>query len=84
MIDGATGVLFDEQSVESLCAAMLRLEQGRFAPADCRRNAERFASEHFRRRMEEIIQRQLRFHVHGSASAPLRAEPVAADRIAAR
>lgn len=84
VIDGATGVLFDEQSVESLCAAMLRLEQGRFVPADCRRNAERFASEHFRRRMEEIIQRQLRFHAHGLASAPLRAEPVAADRIAAR
>jgi glycosyltransferase involved in cell wall biosynthesis len=57
VVDGATGVLFDEQTPESLAEALLRLDQIRIDPQVCRRNAERFAGEEFRRRITEVVRR---------------------------
>lgn len=57
VVDGTTGVLFHEQSASALVAAMLRFEQESFEPRICRLNAERFASERFRRKMHEAISR---------------------------
>lgn len=61
-----TGILFDEQTVDDLADAMRTLEARSFDPLTCRRNAERFDAEVFRRRMRETIRRQVR---HAGAGA---------------
>jgi glycosyltransferase involved in cell wall biosynthesis len=58
VVDGVTGVLFEEQTVESLAGAILRLEAMETDPAACRRNAERFGAPEFRRRMHAAIERE--------------------------
>lgn len=59
VIDGVTGVLFSEQTVDSVVEAMVKLEQNSFDPATCRRNAERFDRSEFRRRLLRTIDRQV-------------------------
>jgi glycosyltransferase involved in cell wall biosynthesis len=59
VIDGRTGVLFDEQSADALGAAVLRFEQLAFRPEECRRNAERFSREKFRRLLWRTIHERL-------------------------
>ena len=50
-----TGILFPEQTAESLAAAVRDFEQRRFAPESCRDNALRFDRARFRRRFEELV-----------------------------
>jgi glycosyltransferase involved in cell wall biosynthesis len=52
-----TGVLFQQQSHESLIEAVRRFEHdaGRFLPAHCRENAMRFDSGRFRERFDELL-----------------------------
>lgn len=51
-----TGVLFRQQTAESVRHAVEQFEAaGEFLPTVCRANAERFASEHFRRKVRETI-----------------------------
>lgn len=56
VIEGETGVFFDEQTPESLSAAVLRFEA---MPATwdepCRRNAERFRPERFRAEIKAFL-----------------------------
>ncbi|WP_027798703.1 glycosyltransferase family 4 protein [Paraburkholderia dilworthii] len=57
-----TGMFFDEQSAESIIAALERFDGHvkRFSPIDCRANAERFSEANFRER----------FFAHVGASVP--------------
>ncbi|MFM0336654.1 glycosyltransferase family 4 protein [Paraburkholderia fungorum] len=57
-----TGMFFDEQSAESIIAAVERFDEHgkRFSPVDCRANAEQFSAAHFRER----------FFAHVRASVP--------------
>ncbi|MCX7623577.1 MAG: glycosyltransferase, partial [Thermomicrobium sp.] len=55
VVDGITGVLFPEQTVEALVAALRRFEQLRFDPAVIRRHAERFRPERFAAEFTEVI-----------------------------
>ena len=55
VIDGVTGVLFGEPSVEALNAAVARLDGLAFEPARLRTHASRFASGRFRRQMQALI-----------------------------
>jgi glycosyltransferase involved in cell wall biosynthesis len=59
VIDGVTGVLFSEQTVESIADAMLQADRIAFDPSLCRRNAERFDRFEFRRRLTRTIERQM-------------------------
>ncbi len=59
VVHGATGVLFEEQTVEGLMQAILQLEQMRLSSTTCRRNAERFDSAEFRGRISRSIEEQL-------------------------
>ncbi len=55
--DGETGVLFDEQSVQSIRAAVERFEQiDTWDPAAIRAHAETFDQSHWRQRFGEIVQ----------------------------
>ena len=54
---GRSGLFFDEQSAAAIAAAIVSFErlQPPIAPADCRRNAERFAAARFRREFTGFI-----------------------------
>ncbi len=57
----ATGLLFAEQSVEAIVAAVERFEReaSLFTPATCRANAERFSIARFRQGLRDAIARRL-------------------------
>jgi glycosyltransferase involved in cell wall biosynthesis len=55
--DGQTGVLFAEQTAESLAGAIERFEGLEIDPAAVRRNAERLRRERFRSEMAQVIDR---------------------------
>lgn len=55
IVDGETGVLFLEQSVEALVEAIEGLDALRVDPAACRENALRFDAAIFRTRMAEVV-----------------------------
>lgn len=57
-----TGILFEEQTCDSLIGAIRRFEQepGRFSPERCRENAMRFEPSRFRQRFLEIVDSQWR------------------------
>ncbi len=57
VLDGRTGVLFDEQSPAGLARAIERFEGLTFDEAAVRDNAARFGRERFRREMAEVIAR---------------------------
>lgn len=55
VVEGETGVFFEEQSVEALMGAVERFERMRFDPEACRRNALRFSREICKERLEHFI-----------------------------
>ncbi|HST56501.1 MAG TPA: glycosyltransferase [Solirubrobacteraceae bacterium] len=55
VLDGATGVLYDDSSVDGLCAAIERFESITLADADLRAQAKRFAPARFTRELTELI-----------------------------
>jgi glycosyltransferase involved in cell wall biosynthesis len=55
--EGKTGVFFDEQTPESLVAALEKPLD--FDPADCRANAERFGPERFRTELSDYVAKRL-------------------------
>ncbi|HEX5852219.1 MAG TPA: glycosyltransferase [Solirubrobacteraceae bacterium] len=57
VIDGRTGVLFDERGASALAAAIERFETLQLDPADARENARRFGRERFREEMAAVIER---------------------------
>ncbi len=54
---GETGVLFAEQSVESLVDAVRQFEKMSFTPAAIRRQAERFSAEVFRKHFADFVRK---------------------------
>ncbi len=76
-----TGVLFGEQTVESLVEAVLRFEAEapRITPTACRANAVRFSAAVFRTRMMEVVTQAL----EARAGSPRAAPPVRAPSRAA-
>ena len=59
IVDGKTGVFFEEQSVASLTDAVKRFEklhsQGRFDPKKIRAHAEKFSKERFKKEMTQFL-----------------------------
>lgn len=60
VIDGVTGVLFKEQSVESLIEAIQKFEKMKIAKGSCRKNAERFSNERYDVEMKRFIEEKWR------------------------
>jgi hypothetical protein len=58
VVDGQTGVLFGEQSVGSILAAVERFESLSFEPARIRRHAERFSAACFRSAVTDEVRRE--------------------------
>ncbi len=59
VMENSTGVHFEEQSVDALCQAITDFEARDFDSQVCRRNAERFDSAEFRRRIAEAVEMQM-------------------------
>lgn len=57
VVDGVTGVLFDEQSPAGLAAAIARFEEMHFDERALRDNAQRFSAERFRGEIAELLHR---------------------------
>jgi glycosyltransferase involved in cell wall biosynthesis len=55
VVDGVTGVLFNEQSVDGIVSAIERLDRAEIDPVACRRNAVRFDSSIFQTGMRAVI-----------------------------
>ena len=60
--DGRTGILFPEQTPESLMAAVERCEQMSFDVGVLRANAERFSVEEFQRQLTAFVEKELARH----------------------
>ncbi len=65
VLDGRTGVLFAEQSVAGLAAAIERFETLELDGALVRENAMRFGRDRFRTEMAAVIERALAARAHG-------------------
>lgn len=57
--DGVNGVLFEEQTVESLMEAMERFEKMKFSEAKVCKSAEKFSDEKFKTQLADLINRHL-------------------------
>jgi glycosyltransferase involved in cell wall biosynthesis len=66
VIDGRTGVLFEEQTAAGLAGAIERFQALHLEEADLRANAARFGRARFRREMAEAIERA----ADGQGAAP--------------
>ncbi len=69
VIEGKTGMFFDEQTAASLADAVTRFESQTFQPAECRANASRFQPEQFRARIKRHLAEHLPEHF-GSCDFP--------------
>ena len=56
VIDGETGIFFDNQTAESLIDAIRKFELMKFEKETCRKNAELFGNEHFSLKMKNFIE----------------------------
>jgi glycosyltransferase involved in cell wall biosynthesis len=59
VVDGKTGMFFDEQTVESLSTTLRKFETMTFDPGAIRGHAKKFASEGFRNRIQDIVKEAL-------------------------
>jgi glycosyltransferase involved in cell wall biosynthesis len=66
VLDGSTGVLFAEQSVDGLVGGIERFEALELDPAAVRENAVRFGKDRFRAEMANVIERALTRRPTGS------------------
>lgn len=56
VVDGQTGLFFDEQTSASLCSAVRRFEQMTFSPEVAKAHARKFDNGEFKHQMREFIQ----------------------------
>ncbi len=57
VVESETGLFFDEQSVDSVCDAILRFENQTFDPLVIRQNAMRFDELHFEEKVRQLVSR---------------------------
>lgn len=62
IIEGKTGIFFNEQSVDSLVQALDKFEEmsGNFNPSEIRNNAERFSVERFKREFKAFVDSKMK------------------------
>jgi len=63
VIDGKTGVFFNEPSVESLLNAIKRFEKMKIDPKDCIDQAQKFSKERFKKEIKDFINFRLHLTV---------------------
>jgi glycosyltransferase involved in cell wall biosynthesis len=62
VVDGVTGLFFDEPSVDGLAEATLRFETMEWEPAQIRAHAQRFNGDRFKREIQKVIDLEFARH----------------------
>jgi len=62
VVDGVTGMFFDEQTVESLMQAVKSFDESKFVPETIREHAMKFDKEIYRQKMKEFIEKKYQEH----------------------
>jgi glycosyltransferase involved in cell wall biosynthesis len=75
VIEGRTGLFFDEQSADCLADAVEALDHASISPAACRANAERFRPEVFRNAVKQLLAKELPKLFASPTLAPLASVP---------
>jgi len=57
VIDGLTGILFDDLTVESIIKAIRRFEESKFEAEKIRENAKRFSIDQFKSKINSLVER---------------------------
>jgi len=55
VVEGKTGIFFNELAVDSLCEAVKKFENMEFDPKECRKQAEKFSKETFKEKMRKLV-----------------------------
>lgn len=66
LIEGKTGVLFDELTVESIILAIKQLEKLKINKEDCIKNSQRFSKERFIKEIKQFVNHCYHVPKHGS------------------
>lgn len=66
VVEGQTGVFFDQQTADSVADAITRFENelSRYSASECRANAEKYTNEIFRTRLCEFLETTLGVSIH--------------------
>jgi hypothetical protein len=56
VVEGKTGVFFDQLKVDSLCEAITKFEKMKFDPKVCRDQAEKFDKETFKKKINMLVE----------------------------
>jgi len=62
VVEGKTGLLYDDLSEESLRLALIRFESIKFKPLDCRQNAEKFSKNRFKNKFKKLTEEKWQEH----------------------
>lgn len=62
VVPGVTGEFFEEQTTESLLAALSRFDASSYSPIDCRAQAETFSQHNFRRKLLSYLELVMQNH----------------------
>ena len=57
VVDGKTGILFNDYSVGGLIEAVKKFESSKFSAEDCIEQAQKFSKERFKREIEEFVKK---------------------------
>lgn len=60
VVEGKTGIFFDERTPESLAKAVLKFEKMKFKQEDCINRAQKFSKERFKKEMLQFINAKLK------------------------
>ncbi|MEK7169172.1 MAG: glycosyltransferase [Patescibacteria group bacterium] len=59
VVDGKTGLFFDERTPESLAKAVLKFEKMQFKSEDCINQAKKFSKERFKKEIREFVESRM-------------------------
>lgn len=62
IVDGSTGLFFDEQTPDALAEAVVRFRDDQFDPQTLRQHAEEFSTERFMRRFMQFVEAKIAVH----------------------
>ncbi|MBD3292081.1 MAG: glycosyltransferase [Armatimonadia bacterium] len=68
MVEGVSCRFFDEQTVESLAAALEDFDETRFSPDRCRENALRFSIDRFKQQFGGYVEMRWQEHIDGQSA----------------
>ena len=60
VVEGKTGIFFDEPKADSLIAGIRKFEKSKIDPEDCREQAKRFSKERFKKEIRKFVEDRIK------------------------